>query len=62
MPRQFHLLDQYGAGLEAGTLILITAHRHDMAEHVGQIASNGDLLYRIEDLAIFNQKPAAPRE
>jgi len=54
VPRQLHIFNQHRAGLEAGALILVTTYRHDMAEHLGQIAGDGDLLDRIGYFAILD--------
>ncbi len=54
MTGQLHLFYQHGAGLEAGALILVAPHRHYVAEHLGQVAGDGDLLDRIEDLAVLD--------
>ncbi len=54
MSRQLHVLNQHRACLEAGALIFVAAHRHYVAEHLCQIAGNGDLLDRIGDLAILD--------
>src|SRR5690606_67805 len=55
--RDRHLFDQDGAGALGAAGDGVRPYGHDLAEHVGQIAGNGDFLHRVLDFAVFDPIP-----
>src|SRR3970040_459387 len=53
-PRNRHVLDQHGAAAARAAHHEVAAGARDTAEHVAQVAGDGDLLHRVGDLALVH--------
>ncbi len=54
-------LQQYRAGMDRALHIHVAANRHDLPQHVAQIARDGDFMHRIGNLTRLHPEPAGTR-